>query len=82
MFDLPEATICYHLNSQVSKAGATGGNLNLTATEEEVIVQYIIQLDSQGFLPQHTDVEDMANVLLAKRNAQCLRKQWTEWFIK
>jgi hypothetical protein len=38
MFDLPEATIRHRLNGRVSKAGATNGNLNLTATEEEVIV--------------------------------------------
>lgn len=46
MFNLSEATICYHVNGRVSKAGAINKNLNLTATEEEVIVQHIIQLDS------------------------------------
>ena len=51
MFDLPEATICHRLNGRVSKAETINGNLNLTVTEEEVIVQYIMQLDSQGFLP-------------------------------
>jgi hypothetical protein len=82
MFDLPEATILHRLNGQVSKAGATNGNLNLTATEEEVIVQYIMQLDSQGFSPRHADVEDMANVLLAKHNVQRVGKRWTKRFIK
>ena len=66
----------------MSKAGATNGNLNLTATEEEVIVQYIMQLDSWGFSPQCADVEDMANVLLTICNAQHVRKRWTERFIK
>ena len=75
MFDLPEATIRHCLNSQVSKVEATNRNLNLTVIEEEVIVQYIMQLDSQGFSPRRADVEDMANVLLAKCNVQCVRKQ-------
>jgi hypothetical protein len=54
----------------MSKAGATNRNLNLTAMEEGVIIQYIMQLDSQGFLPQCADVENMANILLAKRNRE------------
>ena len=41
-----------------------------------------MQLDSRGFSPRRADVEDMANVLLAKRNAQRVGKRWTERFIK
>ena len=41
--------------------------------EENVIVTYIIDLDSRGFAPRIPDVEDMANVILATRYASRVR---------
>ncbi|KAF1923486.1 uncharacterized protein M421DRAFT_36146, partial [Didymella exigua CBS 183.55] len=38
--------------------------IKLTSTEEEVIMQHILKLDERGYLPQLTNVEDMANSLL------------------
>jgi hypothetical protein len=38
--------------------------------EEDAIVQYISQLDARGFSLQKADVEDMANLLLLKRDAR------------
>lgn len=40
----------------------------LTDLEELVIVQYILDLDSKGFPPRLSGVEDMANRLLAERD--------------
>jgi hypothetical protein len=82
MYDLPEATIRHRMKGRMSRAEMTNANLNLTTTEEKVIVQYIIQQDSRGFSPWPADVEDMANVLLMKRGAQRVGKHWTERFIK
>jgi hypothetical protein len=49
--------------------------------EEDAIVQYILHLDSRGFSPRKADVEDMANLLLAKRNTRRVGKCWTNRFI-
>src|SRR3954453_3135548 len=38
---------------------------NLTDLEESVIIQHILDLDSRGFPPRLSAVEDMANQLLA-----------------
>ena len=42
--------------------------MKLTGTEELVIVQHLIKLDEREYPPQLTNVEDMANSLLAERN--------------
>jgi hypothetical protein len=42
----------------------------LTDSEELVIVQYVLNLDSKGFPPRLCSVEDIANRLLAKRNTE------------
>lgn len=39
----------------------------LSLTEERVIVQHILDLDSRGFLPRLADVTAMTNLLLAER---------------
>ena len=39
----------------------------LTELEENVIIIYIINLDSRGFAARILDVEDIANIILATR---------------
>jgi hypothetical protein len=40
----------------------------LTKLEEEVIIKFIIELDTKGFSPTLAAIQDMANTLLAKRS--------------
>jgi hypothetical protein len=42
--------------------------MNLTKLEEDVVVNYILELDLRGFSPRLTDVADMANSLRAERS--------------
>ena len=42
--------------------------MSLDKTEEEVIVQHILNLVERGFPPRLADVADMANSLRAERN--------------
>ena len=47
-----------------------------------MIVQRILDLDSRGFSPGYPDVEDMANLLLAKRGTRRVGKLWAKRFVK
>jgi hypothetical protein len=47
---------------------------NLTILEEEVIVRYILDLDSRAFPPRRSTVEDIANRILADYNRGRVRK--------
>jgi hypothetical protein len=53
----------------------------LTATEEQTIVQYILDLDSRGFAPRLCEVADMADKLLAVRDSKPVGKCWPERFV-
>jgi hypothetical protein len=55
---------------------------SLTETEEDVIVQYILDLDSRGFPPSIKDVREMADHILASRGTQRVGKQWPYRFIQ
>ena len=57
----------------------------LTITEEEVLLQRILDLDNQGFPPQLAIVRDIANILLANRGQQLaptVGKNWVTNFVK
>jgi hypothetical protein len=54
----------------------------LSDLEEKIIAQYILDLDSRGFPPRHRDVEEMANRLLADRDASPVDKRWAINFVK
>jgi hypothetical protein len=54
---------------QLSRRDIPANSRKLTNLEESVIVRYILDLDSKGFPPRLSGVEDMANRLLAERDA-------------
>jgi hypothetical protein len=53
----------------------------LTATEEQTIVRYILNLDLQGFAPRLCEVADMADKLLGVRGGEPVGKHWAERFV-
>jgi hypothetical protein len=54
----------------------------LTQLEEEVIVNYILNLDTRGFAPTYAAVRDIANKLLAARDRGYVRQKWPANFVK
>ncbi|EDN96358.1 hypothetical protein SS1G_01284 [Sclerotinia sclerotiorum 1980 UF-70] len=55
---------------------------NLTDLEEEVLIQYIFDVDERGFSPRISDVEDMANYILETRGVKKVGKLWAHRFVK
>ncbi|KAF4456200.1 hypothetical protein F53441_1618 [Fusarium austroafricanum] len=80
-FSVPRTTLQDRMARKPLKTDTHSSQSNLTIAEEDAIVQYISQLDSRGFSPQKADVEDMANLLLLKRDARRVGKCWTDRFI-
>jgi hypothetical protein len=54
----------------------------LSDLEEQIIVQFILDLDSRGFPSRLRFVEEMANSLLADRDELPVGKRWAHNFIK
>ena len=66
-----------------SQRDSTPNSRKLTLEEESAIVQYILDLDSRRFPPRPQDVQEMADLLLAERDASLVvGKNWTSNFIK
>jgi hypothetical protein len=71
---MPESTLCHRMNSRTSKTDFQPAVQNLTEIEEDVIVQYILDLDLQGFLPSIEDVCVIADHILMSQGTQHVRK--------
>jgi hypothetical protein len=54
----------------------------LSDLEEQTIIQFILDLDSRGFPPRLRGAEEMANRLLADRDAPPVGKRWASNFMK
>ena len=72
-FNVPISTLSDRMNGKRARQDTRSSSTRLTELEENVIVTYIIDLDSRGFAPRIPDVEDMANVILVARHASRVR---------
>ena len=54
----------------------------LSNLEEEIIIHFILDLDSRGFPPRLRAVKDMADQLLADRDASPVGTRWAHNFVK
>ena len=68
IYRVPQSTISDRLAGASPRHDCAPNSTKLTSTEELVIVQHILKLDERGYPPRLTNVEDMANSLLAERN--------------
>jgi hypothetical protein len=80
-FSISRTTLQDRMAGKPLKTNMHSSQSNLTIAEEDAIVQYTSQLDSIGFWPRKADMEDLANLLLLKRDERRVGKYWTGRFI-
>ena len=80
-FKVPCSTLNRRYNGITHPSETRNAQHKLTATEEQTIVQYILDLDSRGFAPRLCEVADMADKLLAVRQGKPTGKCWAERFV-
>ena len=69
LYDVSKSTLCNRANGITSRHDSTLNSCKLTSQEELAIVRYILELDSRGFSPRPQDVREIADLLLAERDA-------------
>jgi hypothetical protein len=82
IYHAAEATIRRRRNGKPARRDCQPNSKKLTQREEEVVVKYILDLDGRGFSPTYAAVRDMADRLLAARNAGQVGVHWARNFVK
>jgi hypothetical protein len=80
-FGVQQRALSRRAGGMTSRANSTPNSLKLTRTEEQTIIQYILDLDSRGFAPRLCKVKDMANKLLGVCNGEPVGKHWATRFV-
>ena len=82
VYSVPQATLQDRRASKASQRDCEPNSKMLTKSEESVIIQYILDLDSRGFPPKLSAVRDMANQLLGARAAGQVGINWPNNFVR
>jgi len=69
-YGVPKTTLFAWMKGRVAKPEKRDTQHKLTPSEEQTLIQYIIDLDAQGFPPWIAGVKDMADLLLKTRRAK------------
>ena len=81
-FNVTRSTLQNRRNGKPARRDCQPNSKKLTKLEEEVIVNYILDLDLRGFSPTYVAVRDMADRLLAARGAGQVGQKWPANFVK
>ena len=76
------ATLHRRQKGKLSRRDIMANSRKLSDLEEQTIVQYVLDLDIRGFPPRLCGVEEMANRLLAERDAPPVGQCWASNFVK
>ena len=82
LYNIPFSTLRDRHAGRPVRCDTTPNSKKLTQSEEEAIVQYIIELCARAFPPRLRGVEEMANQLLRVRDAPPVGKLWAHNFVK
>ena len=70
IYGVPESSLRDRMNGKTPIRERRNGRRKLTPSEEQTLVQYVLDLDAQGFPPRIVGVKDMADLLLTTHCAQ------------
>jgi hypothetical protein len=80
-YSVPHSTLTRRYHGITHPSETRNPQLKLTLTEEQTIIQYILNLNTRGFAPQHCEVADMADKVLGIRGGKPVGKHWAERFV-
>nr|XP_003188798.1 hypothetical protein ANI_1_1432084 [Aspergillus niger CBS 513.88] len=79
VFQVPRSTLQDRLNGLKFRKDTRANSHKLTSIEEESLEKWIISLDQRGAPPKHSQVREMANLLLQKRGQNTTISVGQKW---
>jgi hypothetical protein len=82
IYNVSRATLSNRQRGIPLRRDCAPNSMKLLKTEEDVIVQHILDLGARGFPPRLAAVKDMADSLLAERHRDPVGQNWATTFVK
>ena len=82
IYEVLRTTLARRRACQSARRDTRPNSMNLTKSEEEAIIQYVIELATRSFPHRLRGVEEMANYLLRVRDAPPVGKNWAQRFVE
>src|SRR5688500_6123798 len=82
IYKVPFETLRRRHHGMQSRSNIIPKSRRLSDLEEQIIVRFVLDLDSRGFPSRLRFVEELANSLLADRDASPVGKRWAHNFVK
>ena len=82
IYNISDTTLHNRMKGIKQKTECWSKSQLLSKLEEEVIIQYIIDLDDWGFSLWLKDIEDIATTILMSRHGPPIGKLWTHRLVK
>jgi hypothetical protein len=80
-YNIPLSSLYYRLNERTAFRDYTPKLRAITELKKQTIVDYVLDLDSQGFSPAIAYIKNMANNLRKTRDAPRVGTRWAYRFI-
>jgi predicted HTH domain antitoxin len=74
LYEIPRNSFSYKLAGRISRNETEVIYYKLTEIKEELIIRYILDLDTRGFAPRLASIKDIANYILELRGGKYIRK--------
>jgi hypothetical protein len=82
IYSVSQSTLSDRLAGKLSREDSTPNSMKLLVTEEQTIVNYILDLDARGYPLHLPAIKDLADSLLAARHRDPVGPNWPRAFIK
>jgi predicted HTH domain antitoxin len=73
-YEIPRSSFSYRLAGRIPCNKTEVNCYKLTEIEKEVIIRYILDLDTRGFAPRLASIKDIANYILESQGGKYVRK--------
>lgn len=81
LYSINRSTLAARMKGRRARNEVPANSMRLTVLEEETLLKFILDLDSRGFPPRLSGVEEMANLLLAERGGGRVGQNWASHFV-
>lgn len=82
VYNVDRTTLARRRAGTLARCDTKPNSKKLTKSEEEAIIEYVIELSTRSFPPRLRGVEEMANHLLRVRDAPPVGKNWASNFVQ